>query len=52
MIAQDLVRDDPSMARAAKEAARVLLGNAGVKVGADDEPGKSSHAEKEARLRG
>ena len=31
-IAQDLVRDDPSMARAAKEAARVLLGNAGVKV--------------------
>src|SRR6478735_3621233 len=32
-IAQDLVRDDPSMARAAKEAARVLLGNAGVKVG-------------------
>jgi AcrR family transcriptional regulator len=32
-IAQDLVRDDPSMARAAKEAARVLLGNAGIKVG-------------------
>jgi AcrR family transcriptional regulator len=31
-IAQDLVRDDPSMARAAKQAARVLLGNAGVKV--------------------
>jgi AcrR family transcriptional regulator len=31
-IAQDLVRDDPSMARAAKEAARVLLRNAGVKV--------------------
>jgi AcrR family transcriptional regulator len=31
-IAQDLVRDDPSMARAAKEAARVLLANAGVKV--------------------
>ena len=29
-IAQDLVRDDPSMARAAKEAARVLLSNAGV----------------------
>jgi len=32
-IAQDLVRDDPAMARAAKEAARVLLANAGVKVG-------------------
>src|ERR1700704_256702 len=31
-IALDLVRDDPSMARAAKEAARVLLGNAGVEV--------------------
>src|SRR5712671_4924755 len=32
-IAQDLVRDDPSMARAAKEAARVLLRNAGVAIG-------------------
>jgi AcrR family transcriptional regulator len=32
-IAQDLVRDDPSMARAAKEAAKVLLANAGVRVG-------------------
>src|SRR6202158_1631157 len=31
-IAQDLVRDDPSMARAAKEAARVLLRNAGIEV--------------------
>ena len=31
-IAQDLVRDDPSMARAAKDAARVLLRNAGVEV--------------------
>jgi AcrR family transcriptional regulator len=31
-IAQDLVRDDPSMARAAKEAARVLLKNAGIEV--------------------
>ncbi|MDB5605282.1 MAG: TetR family transcriptional regulator [Bradyrhizobium sp.] len=29
-IAQDLVRNDPSMARAAKEAARVLLVNAGI----------------------
>ena len=32
-IAQDLVRDDPAMARAAKDAARVLLANAGVTVG-------------------
>jgi AcrR family transcriptional regulator len=32
-IAQDLVRNDPSMARAAKQAARVLLENAGVEVG-------------------
>src|SRR5207248_4194647 len=31
-IAQDLVRNDPAMARAAKEAARVLLKNAGVDV--------------------
>jgi AcrR family transcriptional regulator len=29
-IAQNLVRDDPSMARAAKAAARVLLANAGI----------------------
>src|ERR1700758_429610 len=33
-IALDLVRDDPAMARAAKEAARALLANAGVEVGA------------------
>ena len=32
-IAQDLVRHDPAMARAAKQAATVLLRNAGVKVG-------------------
>ncbi|MBR1271091.1 TetR/AcrR family transcriptional regulator [Bradyrhizobium sp. AUGA SZCCT0222] len=32
-IAQDLVRNDPAMARAAKEAATVLLKHAGVKVG-------------------
>jgi AcrR family transcriptional regulator len=31
-IAQDLVRNDPAMARAAKDAARVLLANAGVEV--------------------
>ncbi len=34
-IAQDLVRNDPAMARAAKEAARVLLRNAGVEIGSD-----------------
>ena len=32
-IAQDLVRNDPAMARAAKQAAAVLLANAGVVVG-------------------
>jgi AcrR family transcriptional regulator len=31
-IAQDLVRNDPAMARAAKDAARVLLAHAGVEV--------------------
>jgi AcrR family transcriptional regulator len=31
-IAQDLVRDDPSMARAAKEAAKALLSSAGVNL--------------------
>ena len=35
-IAQDLVRDDPAMARAAKEAAKVLLSGAGVRL--DDAP--------------
>jgi AcrR family transcriptional regulator len=33
-IALDLVHDDPAMARAAKDAARALLVNAGVEVGA------------------
>jgi hypothetical protein len=33
-IAQDLVRDDPTMARAAKEAAKVLLASAGVRIDA------------------
>jgi AcrR family transcriptional regulator len=32
-IAQDLVRNDPAMARAAREAAAVLLKNAGIEVG-------------------
>src|SRR5215471_10249865 len=39
-IAQDLVRDDPAMARAAKEAAKVLLRNAGVDVGGEVKPVK------------
>ena len=34
-IAQDLVRDDPAMARAAKAAATVLLENAGIAVAAE-----------------
>jgi AcrR family transcriptional regulator len=39
-IATDLVRNDPSVARAAKDAARVLLRNAGVEVGGPDAQGK------------
>ena len=45
-IAQDLVRDDPSMARAAKEAARVLLRNAGVRIALKRAPKKSQRAAK------
>jgi AcrR family transcriptional regulator len=45
-IAQDLVRDDPAMARAAKEAARVLLENAGVNTGAKAASKKSRRAAK------
>lgn len=45
-IAQDLVRDDPSMARAAKEAARALLGNAGVKVDTEAASNNSRRARK------
>jgi len=41
-IAQDLVRNDPSMARAGKEAAKVLLGNAGVELGEGKSPRKVS----------
>ena len=37
-IAQNLVRDDPSMARAAREAARVLLLNAGVRIDGRQSP--------------
>ena len=39
-IAQDLVRNDPAMARAAKQAATVLLRNAGVKVGGSAKPSR------------
>jgi len=42
-IAQDLVRDDPSMAVAAKEAARVLLANAGVEIGDPASPQTARH---------
>jgi AcrR family transcriptional regulator len=35
-IAQDLVRNDPAVAGAAKEAAKVLLANAGVAIGGSD----------------
>jgi len=45
-IAQDLVRNDPSMARAAKQAAKVLLGNAGVAVGDVDAPAKPQRVKK------
>jgi AcrR family transcriptional regulator len=45
-IATDLVRDDPSIARAAKDAARVLLENAGIEVGQSDETGKTRHVGK------
>src|SRR5436190_2324044 len=37
-IAQDLVRNDPAMARAAKAAATVLLKNAGIEVGGRQKP--------------
>jgi AcrR family transcriptional regulator len=45
-IAQDLVRNDPAMARAAKQAATVLLVNAGVTVGEHDAAAKSRSAAK------
>jgi AcrR family transcriptional regulator len=43
-IAQDLVRNDPAMARAAKQAATVLLANAGVKTGVDSTAPKPQRA--------
>src|SRR3979490_2247590 len=45
-IAQDLVRNDPAMARAARQAATVLLANAGVKVGGNDAAAKSQRSAK------
>jgi AcrR family transcriptional regulator len=45
-IAQDLVRNDPSMARAAKEAAKVLLANAGVDIGASGTSDKTPRVKK------
>jgi AcrR family transcriptional regulator len=39
-IAQNLVRNDPTIARAAKAAATVLLGNAGVKIGTEKRAAK------------
>ena len=49
-IAQDLVRDDPAMARAAKQAATVLLANAGVEIGADaaGKPQPATHGRRPA----
>jgi len=48
-IAQDLVRNDPAMARAAKEAATVLLRNAGVKVGGTARENKRSARKRPSR---
>jgi AcrR family transcriptional regulator len=45
-IALDLVRNDPSMARAAKQAARVLLANAGIGDGGREKPAKRRRAAK------
>lgn len=42
-IAQNLVRDDPSMARAAKAAARILLANAGITDNLSAEPDRPPH---------
>jgi AcrR family transcriptional regulator len=42
-IAQDLVRNDPAMARAAKEAASVLLKNAGIEITGSDSPEKARY---------
>jgi AcrR family transcriptional regulator len=49
-IAQDLVRDDPAMARAAKEAAKVLLVNAGVQIGGESGAKKRAVAKQSRRM--
>ena len=46
-IAQDLVRDDPTMARAAKEAAKLLLSAAGVRL--DDRPSSAQQKRRTKR---
>src|ERR1700758_976115 len=48
-IAQDLVRDDPAMDRAAKAAGAVLLKHAGVSLGGELEPAKSSDVQRRPR---
>jgi AcrR family transcriptional regulator len=45
-IAQDLVRNDPAMARAAREAAKILLKNAGIEAGETVAPGKAQRVKK------
>jgi AcrR family transcriptional regulator len=47
-IATDLVRNDPSAARAAQDAARVLLANAGIGGGVRDKPERSRRAGRRA----
>jgi AcrR family transcriptional regulator len=47
-IAQDLVRDDPAMARAGKTAAAVLLANAGIKMAPSGAARKPSAIKKRA----
>jgi AcrR family transcriptional regulator len=49
-IAQDLVRDDPAMARAAKAAAKMLLSGAGVRL--DDAGDAPSSAQRKGRKKG
>jgi AcrR family transcriptional regulator len=47
-IATDLVRNDPSIARAAQDAARVLLANAGIGDGVGDGPRKPRRGRRRA----
>ena len=48
-IAQDLVRNDPAMARAAREAATVLLKNAGIEITGSDLPEEARYKPRAAR---